>query len=148
MRPPRDVLAVDTSILIAAARGRSKGAIDIVTDYCALVTTDRAVQEARRRIEFGMRSPQILPALDDTLRDIHIVFASEIDAEIPLAEAVLRNAVASRNGSTADAHLLACAWRANADIWSHDRDFAATGVASWSTVNLILAVTPEPEQNE
>ena len=145
MRRPRNVLAVDTSILIAASRGRSKGAIDSVTEYCALVTTDRAITEARRRIEFGMSAPQLLPALDDVLRDIQIVFTDEIEADLPAAQVTLRNAVPSRNGSINDAHILACAWRANGDIWSFDRDFAGTGVASWSTANLILALTHEPE---
>lgn len=145
MRRPKNVLTVDTSILIAVARGRSKGAIDFVTDHCALVTTDRAVVEARRRIEFGMRAPELLPALDDVLREFQIIFVDEIESDVAPAEVALRDAVATRNGSTNDAHVLACAWRANADIWSYDRDFAGTGVASWSTVNLILALTSEQE---
>jgi predicted nucleic acid-binding protein len=39
-----------------------------------------------------------------------------------------------------DAHVLALAWSAGADIWSADRDFAGTGVASWSTLNLVRAL--------
>ena len=54
------------------------------------------------------------------------------------------NAVASRNGSTADAHLLACAWAFDADLWSHDRDFAGTGWASWSNANLNDSIGPYP----
>lgn len=145
MRRPTNVLIVDAAILIAAARGRSKGAIDLATDHCALVTTDRAVQEARRRIEFGMRAPELLPALDDMLRDIQVVFASEFESDLPLAEIALRNAVPSRNGSARDAHILACAWRASADIWSSDQDFAGAGVASWSTPNLLLALGPDTD---
>lgn len=56
------------------------------------------------------------------------------------ATRTLRHAVASRNGSTTDAHLLACAWAFDADIWSHDRDFAGTGWPSWSNANLAEAV--------
>jgi predicted nucleic acid-binding protein len=52
----------------------------------------------------------------------------------------LRNAPASRNGSVTDAHLLALAWTLDADLWSHDRDFAGTGWPSWSTSNLLTAV--------
>jgi len=52
----------------------------------------------------------------------------------------LRDAVGSRNGSTKDAHVLALAWEVLADIWSADRDFAGTGVASWSTPNLLRAL--------
>jgi len=49
----------------------------------------------------------------------------------------LRDAVASRNGSVRDAHVLALAWSVDGDIWTTDRDFAGTGVASWSTPNLM-----------
>ena len=55
-----------------------------------------------------------------------------VEAAIALADAV-----ASRNGSVDDAHLLALAWSVDADIWTTDRDFAGAGVASWSTPNLI-----------
>ena len=51
-----------------------------------------------------------------------------------------RDGTPSRNGSVRDAHLLALAWDANADIWSHDRDFAGTGVATWSTLNLLRSL--------
>lgn len=40
------------------------------------------------------------------------------------------------NGSVRDAHILALAWTLDADIWSHDRDFAGTGWPSWSNGNL------------
>lgn len=60
------------------------------------------------------------------------------------AARVLTKAVASRNGSTADAHLLACAWTFDADLWSHDRDFAGTGWASWSNANLNASIGPDP----
>jgi hypothetical protein len=52
-------------------------------------------------------------------------------------EIALRDAVASRNGSIKDAHVLALAWSVEADIWTTDRDFAGTGVGSWSTPNLM-----------
>ena len=55
---------------------------------------------------------------------------------VETAAGVLARAVASRNGSTRDAHLLACAWVFDADLWSHDRDFAGTGWPSWSNANL------------
>ncbi|WP_156295705.1 PIN domain-containing protein [Methylobacterium aquaticum] len=50
------------------------------------------------------------------------------------------DAVASRNGSTSDAHVLACAWLLDADTWSRDRDVAGTGWPSWSTANLRRAL--------
>jgi predicted nucleic acid-binding protein len=69
-----------------------------------------------------------------------------IEALTPLiepAEAALRDAVPSRNGAVSDAHILALAWEIDADIWSHDRDFAGTGVASWSTINLVRALADQ-----
>lgn len=140
MRPPKAAIVVDTSVLIACSRGRSTGALLAASDRCALVVTDRTIAEARRRIEFGLRTPEIMPVLDGLLDGISVVFASEIGHDIARAETVLRDAVASRNGSTSDAHVLACAWVLDADIWSFDRDFAGTGVASWSTANLMRAL--------
>ena len=49
----------------------------------------------------------------------------------------------SRDGKTTDAHILALAWSADADIWSHDRDFAGTGWPSWSSANLRAALALE-----
>lgn len=56
------------------------------------------------------------------------------------AEDVLRAAPASGNGTVNDAHVLVAAWMLDADVWTHDRDFAGTGVASWSTANLLAAL--------
>lgn len=57
---------------------------------------------------------------------------------------VLAEAVASRDAGRSDAHLLACAWALDADIWSHDRDFAGTGWPSWSNANLRRSMEPGP----
>ena len=56
------------------------------------------------------------------------------------SEVALRDAVPSRNGSIRDAHVLALAWVVEADVWTTDRDFAGTGIASWSTPNLMRAL--------
>jgi predicted nucleic acid-binding protein len=36
--------------------------------------------------------------------------------------------------------VLALAWSLDAEVWTTDRDFAGTGVANWSTPNLIRAL--------
>jgi hypothetical protein len=54
------------AVLVAAARGRSSGALLEAGQSAALVTTDRVVHEARRRIELGLRRPE-LPAIIDGL---------------------------------------------------------------------------------
>ena len=38
---------------------------------------------------------------------------------------------------TGIAHVLALAWSVDADVWTTDRDFAGTGIATWSTANLM-----------
>lgn len=137
MKAPAPILAVDAAVLVAAVCGTSTGAIRQADRMARLITTDRAVAEARRRIVFGMRRPEIVPVLDALLANFTIVSIALLAKDLPRGEIVLRDAVPSRNGSVKDAHMIALAWSYDADIWSPDRDFAGTGVASWSTPNLL-----------
>jgi len=137
VKAPASTLVVDAAILVAAARGRSSGAILAAAQTAALVTTDRAVAEAQRRIDLGLRQPELRPILDALVAEMTVVPVAALVALLPRAEIALRDAVASRNGSIADTHVLALAWSIDADVWTTDRDFAGTGVASWSTPNLI-----------
>jgi predicted nucleic acid-binding protein len=102
-----------------------------------LLTTDRVVHEARRRIELGLKRPEQLEVLDDLAAVLTIVPAAALEPLLAACEVALRDAVHSRNGSTRDAHVLALAWSVDADVWTTDRDFAGTGVATWSTPNLM-----------
>ncbi|MEJ0066100.1 MAG: PIN domain-containing protein [Caulobacteraceae bacterium] len=139
MRQLPSALAVDASILISALLGTSAEVVFTLADQASLLTTQRAVEEASRRTELGLRRPDLLPALDELASIIEVIPVT--DAELLAeAEVALRDATPSRNGSVRDAHLLALAWDANADIWSHDRDFCGTGVAIWSTLNLLRAL--------
>lgn len=140
MRAPSSTLVVDAAVLVAAARGRSSGAVLAAGTWASLVTTDRVVSEARRRIELGLRRPELLAVLDALIAEIGIVPVAELLPLFPRSETALRDAVASRNGSTDDAHVLALAWATDADLWTTDRDFAGTGVATWSTPNLVRAI--------
>jgi len=137
MRAPSASLVVDAAILVAAVRGRTSGAIRLAQGVAMLLTTDRVVQEARRRIELGLRRPDLLDVLNGLLEQITVIPVAALEPLLAESENVLRQAVASRNGSTRDAHVLALARDMDADIWTTDRDFAGTGVASWSTPNLI-----------
>jgi len=102
-----------------------------------LVTTDRVVQEARRRIELGLKRPDLLAVVDALVSQMTVVPVAALSQTLKRAEIALRDAVASRNGSVSDAHVLALAWTVEADIWTTDRDFAGTGIATWSTPNLM-----------
>ncbi len=137
MKAPASALVVDAAVLIAAARGRSSGAVLAAARAAALVTTDRVVAEARRRIDLGLKRPDLHPIVDALIAEMTVVPVAALSALLPQAEIVLRDAAASRNGSINDAHVLALAWSLDADVWTTDRDFAGTGVASWSTPNLI-----------
>jgi predicted nucleic acid-binding protein len=137
MKPPSPTLVLDAAILISATLGRSAGAIMLAQQASVLVTTDRVVQEARRRLELGLKRPELLPVIDDLAAAITVVPATALEPMAPRCEETLRDAVASRNGSIRDAHVLALAWSIDGDIWTTDRDFAGTGVATWSTPNLM-----------
>jgi predicted nucleic acid-binding protein len=140
MRAPSATVVVDAAILISGVLGRSKGAIKEAMRTTRLVTTDRVVQEAQRRIELGMGRPDLIEALDALTAGITIVPLSALEPLMAAGEVALRDAVASRNDSTKDAHVLALAWSAGADVWTTDRDLAGTGVATWSTPNLMDAL--------
>ncbi|WP_246754594.1 PIN domain-containing protein [Bradyrhizobium guangdongense] len=104
-----------------------------------LVTTDRVIQEARRRILLGLRRPELIEVLDALAESMTIVPVAALEPMLARCEETLRDAVPSRNGSERDAHVLALAWSVDADVWTTDRDFAGTGVATWSTPNLLRA---------
>ena len=112
-----------------------------------MVTTDRVVHEARRRLELGLKRPELLDVLDDLATVLTVVPVAALEPLLAPCEVALRDAVASRNGSTRDAHVLALAWSVEADVWTTDRDFAGTGVATWSTPNLMRALDEVTEQD-
>jgi predicted nucleic acid-binding protein len=137
MRAPTSTLVVDAAVLVAAARGRSSGALLEAGRSASLVTTDRVVHEARRRIELGLRRPELLAIIDGLLAEMTVVPVAALTPVLAESEIALRDTVAGLNGSIRDAHVLALAHSVEADIWTTDRDFAGTGVASWSTPNLM-----------
>ena len=137
MKAPSSTLVLDAAVLVAAVRGRSSGAILSAAGVASLVTTDRVVQEARRRIELGLGRPELLEVLYALVAEMTVVPVVALTPYLPRSEVVLRDAVPSRNGSVRDAHVLALAWSVDADVWTTDRDFAGTGIATWPTANLM-----------
>ncbi len=105
-----------------------------------LITTDRAVEEARRRILLGMQRPELIEILDAIAAIMTVIPVRSLAPLIVEAERMLFQAPASGNGSIRDAHVLALAVETDSDIWTTDRDFAGTGVATWSTPNLMVAL--------
>ena len=105
-----------------------------------LVTTDRVVHEARRRVELGLKRPDLLVIIDALVAELTIVPVAALTPILARSEVSLRDAVPRLNRSTRDAHVLALAWSVEADVWTTDRDFAGTGIATWSTPNLMRAL--------
>lgn len=145
MRPPSAILVVDANIVLSCALGlRGGDVLAVVARHRLLAISQRAVDEidkvAMRLVEDGYPTALFAPKLVD---DLKIIAETEYSRLIPEAAKTLMLAPASRNGSSADAHVLALGWLAEADIWSHDRDFAGTGWPSWSTANLRAALARE-----
>ncbi|HEY1426969.1 MAG TPA: PIN domain-containing protein [Caulobacteraceae bacterium] len=146
MRAVPDALVVDAGILISALLGRSATVVQRVGASIALVASDRAIEEAARRVALGMRRPDLLAGLAELTAQLDVVPVANLTVAMTVAAQFLRDANQSRNGSTADAHIVALAWETDADVWSHDRDFAGTGVASWSTINLVRGLADRPRE--
>ena len=127
MKAPSSTLVIDAAVLVAAARGRSSGAVLAAARAARLVTTDRVVHEARRRIELGLKRPELLGIVDALIAEMTVVPVAALASVLSRSEVALRDAVSSRNGSIRDAHVLALAWSVEADVWTADRDFAGVG---------------------
>ncbi len=138
-REPSRVLVVDANIVVSMALGlRSRRSINAVSQRRDLIISERARAEVFGRVSdprFG--SETAVESAASALSLIGIVSEAVYGEFLPAAARALRNAVASRNGSERDAHVLALAWTLDADIWSHDRDFAGAGWPSWSSANLL-----------
>jgi PIN domain len=144
-RKPSGSLAVDANIILSSVLGaRTRRHLGAVAAARALITTEDSVGEINLVLaRLGIDSAEALNAVERHLDLLILAPAASYAHRLPAAMAALRDAPASRNGSTLDAHLLAAAWLHDADIWSHDRDFAGTGWPSWSSANLRAALAAE-----
>lgn len=146
-RVPTALIVVDANVILSAVLGRrTKRMIVDIGARRRLVTSSIAEREVRLvASDAARRRSGTEELLDGVLDEIEIVPAEHYRPGLLVAEGVLRNAVASRNGNGRDAHVLSLAWALEADIWSHDRDFAGTGWPSWSSANLVAALTAAGE---
>lgn len=145
MKRPSAILVVDANIVLSCALGlRGGDVLAFVGRHRLLAISQRAVDEigkvAMRLVEDGHPTAYFAPPL---VEDLKVIGEMEYSQLIPEAAKTLMLAPASRNGGSDDAHVLALGWSAEADIWSHDRDFAGTGWPSWSTANLRAALARE-----
>jgi predicted nucleic acid-binding protein len=147
MRPrgPSETIIVDADIILSAVLGfRSRPLLETICARRALIVSLEASLEVRHVLSrLDPDAPILLEIAEELLEAIEVVEANRYDDNLASAERSLQHAVASRNGSVSDAHILALAWTYDADIWSHDRDFAGTGWPSWSSANLAAALSDE-----
>lgn len=147
MRPrdPSEALVIDANVVLSAVLGfRSRPLLELASTRRALIISVQASLEVKHVLSrLAPDEPALMEIADEILGSIDVVAQERYENGLSTAEHWLRNAVASRNGSTSDAHILALAWTYDADIWSHDRDFAGTGWPSWSTANLAAALADE-----
>ena len=136
------MLVVDANVVLSAVLGiRTRRALGAIGALRLLVMSAQAEREVRLVAgDVLQRRGHGEAQIDLFLASIEIVPAERYGNTLSAAEIALRNAVASRNGSERGAHVLALAWTLEADIWSHDRDFAGTGWPSWSSTNLLAAL--------
>jgi predicted nucleic acid-binding protein len=139
------VLVVDTNILVGTILSARRRPIWVLANARRrLLISIEGVAEVMSVISHARH--RLPHAIEDAAALLELLDAPSVDRYrylIAKAADVLRNAPASRNGSEKDAHILALAWTYDADIWSHDRDFAGTGWPSWSSANLAAALAEE-----
>ncbi len=146
-RKPSAALVVDSNIVLSMVLGfRLRGVWGrIVTRRRLLFSVDAVAEVMAVLWHLRDRAPDAEDDAKNVLRLIEVPPEARYRVMLTPAADALRNAPASRNGSTADAHILALAWTYDADIWSHDRDFAGTGWPSWSSANLAAALSEETQ---
>jgi len=135
---------VDANSILSVVLGRrSRPVFEQVIASRTVATSARAAAEVRGVLRKTLGLPPHAGELAEALLGGILVVDAAVYANlVEIAGRVLARAVASRNGSTRDAHLLACAWTFDADLWTHDRDFAGTGWPSWSNANLSDSLEP------
>lgn len=136
---------IDTNIVVSAALGgRTRPVIvDVGARRRLLISIDAMTEAMLVASRLSGDAPSAPGNVASVLELIDIVGSGFYESRLERAQDMLRNAQASRNGSAEDAHILALAWTYDADIWSHDRDFAGTGWPSWSSANLAAALSEE-----
>ncbi|WP_376988049.1 PIN domain-containing protein [Bosea sp. R86505] len=144
-RKPSTALVVDTNIVLSMVLGfKLRGVWDEIATRRRLLFSVESVAELMAVLwHLRDRAPDAEHDARTALRLMEVPQEARYHSSLVAAADALRRAPAYRNGSVKDAHILALAWTFDADIWSHDRDFAGTGWPSWSSANLAAALSTE-----
>jgi predicted nucleic acid-binding protein len=137
MKPPSASIVVDSNIILSAILGTTTYQKVIkVGEVRSLLITQRSVEEIKGVLASKSFADQFGADATNVVSRCQIIPEIHYGDVMMKAAKILRFAAADKIGSITDAHVLACAWMYEADIWSHDRDFAGTGWPSWSSANL------------
>jgi predicted nucleic acid-binding protein len=133
-------LVIDANIFRDAVLGNKGVVIQQIIHANTVFMSERGVEEAIGVIR-GQAGKDAVRITVDLIKLFLVIPHEHYQPALDIAQRRLRGRSKSSNGNVNDAHVLACALALTADIWSHDRDFAGTGVASWSTRNLLQTST-------
>ncbi len=128
-------LFVDANVLVRFTVGRApEQADDLKARGVQLATTDAQAREAERVLQhvFGLTDERAAEEMRDTLAGMQLYRAPTYRQK----EAAARARIHYKN--TRDWPILAAAIAHGAAIWTDDRDFFGTGVATWTTRNVKL----------
>jgi predicted nucleic acid-binding protein len=143
-------LVLDANILIRYVIGQKVPAL--LTAYTGVIdflTPETAFIEARRHLPSILRARRA-SATAELAATVAFDALARFVSSVPVANyAPMRAAALARIGSRDpdDWPVIACALLLNCPIWTEDRDFFGTGVATWTTARVELyfqeAASPE-----
>jgi predicted nucleic acid-binding protein len=129
----RKGIVLDANILIRAVLGtRVRALLEAYEDEVEFFAPDVCFEDAREYIPVVLSARGVAPALGLVVLDSLAMFIRRVD--LPLYcehEQVARERMAARD--VEDWPVLAVAMLLDLPIWTEDRDFFGSGVATWTT---------------
>lgn len=142
---PRSIV-LDANVLLRAVLGRK--VLVVLEDFAAqatFVAPEMAFEEAREHLAAVLQKRGESSALQLALNKLAALHTAVQTIDVAEYEA-MKDAALARIGprDPDDWPVLACALLLNCPIWTEDRDFFGTGVATWTTALVQLYFT-EPD---
>jgi predicted nucleic acid-binding protein len=136
---PQKGIVLDANILLRAVFGtRVPQLLDTYHETVAFYTPDRCIDEAKRNIPAIAQHRNLDPpqSIDD-LNRIVLTFIDVVDRSLyEEFEERARARIASRDAD--DWPVVATALLIDAPIWTEDRDFFGSGIATWTSGSVEL----------
>ena len=131
-------LVLDANILIRAVFGiRVRALLNKYEDTAAFYCPDICLEDARRNIgAIAERQRVSVVAAQRFLEELALIVETVDHGLYSVHEASARSRIASRD--VTDWPIVATALLLDCPIWTEDRDFFGSGVATWTTANIGL----------